>query len=147
MTYWFKVRAYNAAGDSGFSNIASTAGGGSGGGNLVRDGAEVAETTTSGTLGWSDLLGTAASVGVYLDNSDGSLTPDQIARIQDAIASLNSTWDGSKGLLLVLVDDSSQANIIVSNVVSSSVGGQADGLLGTTELSYVITGQQDNGNP
>ena len=65
------------------------------------------------TLGWSTTLGAPITLGVYVDNSDGSMTPDQRARIADAIAALNVTWNGTTGLQLVLVSDPSQASIIV----------------------------------
>jgi hypothetical protein len=55
-------------------------------------------TGTAQTAGWSDALGAPTVLGVYVDNSDGSLTADESARIQDAITQLDSLWDGSQGL-------------------------------------------------
>src|SRR5207245_4993410 len=100
----FNVLAYNANDDSAFSNRAGTDGSTSAAQSMVRDGATGVDAEITGTLGWSDRLGAADILGFYVANPDGTLTPDQVTRIQDAIASLNQTWDGSKGLLLFLVD-------------------------------------------
>lgn len=149
-TYYFQVSAYNPIGTSAFSNSAS--GTTSAGTSELSGDAASSQEVVAGlgqTLGWSTILGAPAVVGVYIDNSDGSMTPAQQARIADAVVVMNATWDGTNGLQLVLVSDPSQAGIIVHNVVTTPVGGVKDGVLGDTEISYIESpdGQMDNGNP
>src|SRR5207247_2217626 len=83
-----------------------------------------------------------------------SLTPDEQARIQDAINALNATYNAATGagLHVVLVTDPNQANIILRNAVTTADGGYADGLLGDAEMPYTLNGsdqsyQLDDGTP
>ena len=148
-TYYFQVIAYNPVGNSAPSNVANatTASGGADVSGAFAS-RQVIVAGLGQTLGWSTTLGAPITLGVYVDNSDGSMTPDQRARIADAIAALNVTWNGTTGLQLVLVSDPSQASIIVHNVVTSPLGGLGQGILGDAELSYVASpdGRLDNGN-
>jgi hypothetical protein len=113
-----------------------------------------ATTSTTGTIGlqtaaWSATVGAPVTLGVYVANPDGTLTADEHARIDDAINTLDQTWTGSFGLDLVEVTDPSQAAIIVSNSATSPAGGQADGVLGCTTVTFApaASGELDEGVP
>jgi Ca2+-binding RTX toxin-like protein len=101
------------------------------------------------TVAWSDALGAPATVGVYVANSDGTLTLDEHARIDDAINTLNQTWTGTVGLLLVEVSDPAEASIIVSNAPTSAAGSAADGVLGSSTMTFApaASGNVDEGLP
>jgi fibronectin type 3 domain-containing protein len=156
-SYYFQIVSYNAAGNAAPSNTA-TPGGGGGAGGSSSSSSELAGgigTLAAGsdsvpqTLGWSEVLGAPEILGVYISNADGSMTADELARIEDAIATFNQTYDGSMGLLLVAVDDPAQANIIVQNAATTAAGGMADGVLGDTEMTYDVSpsGTTDGGQP
>jgi hypothetical protein len=110
------------------SVVLSTTGGGAA---IVVDG--VAGSTSAGALLAGDLT-------LYVDNSSGGFTADELARIQDAINSVN-TLVQPYGTDLMVVDSSvgSNANIIIDIGSLTAVGGYADGVLGATSQSGEVT--------
>jgi hypothetical protein len=64
---------------------------GGGGGNLTLTTVQPVVADLGQTVGWSATIGSSATVGVYVLNLDDSMTPDEYARIQDAIDALNAT--------------------------------------------------------
>jgi hypothetical protein len=88
--------------------IQLTASGSSAG--LVTDGST--GTATAGTL-----LG--GEVDLYVDNSNGDLTSDELARIQDAVASVDTTI-APYGVVINEVSDPTQANVTLSMNATSS---------------------------
>jgi hypothetical protein len=101
-------------------NIKLTAGGSSAG--LVTDGS--GGTATAGAL-----LG--GEVDLYVDNSNGDLTSDEVARIQDAVSSIDATI-APYGVTIVEVSDPPPANVTLNMNTTSSLGGFAQGVLGCT---------------
>jgi hypothetical protein len=115
---------------------------------------EITGVVTSGTadlqtVGWSANVGDSITLGVYVANPDGTLTADEHARIDDAIATLDQTLTGTVGLDLVEVTDPTLATIIISNSSTSAAGGQANGVLGCTTLTFgaAASGALDEGVP
>jgi hypothetical protein len=80
----------------------------------------------------------AGDVELYVDNSNGDLTPDELARIQDAVAAVDSTL-APYGVTITEVGDPTQANATLSMDTTSAVGGLADGVLGCTTDSGQVT--------
>jgi streptogramin lyase len=91
----------------------------------------------SSTLVTGDGSGTDASVGelvagdlaLYVDNSGGSLTPDELGRIDDAVAAYNALLS-PYGVAIAEVSSPDQANVVLSVGTTSPCGGQAAGVLG-----------------
>ncbi len=107
--------------------IKLTAGGSSAG--LVTDG--TGGTTTAGAL-----LG--GEVDLYVDNSNGDLTSDELARINDAVTSIDATI-APYGVTIVEVSDPTQANVTLNMNTTSSLGGAAQGVLGCTTDADQVT--------
>ncbi len=107
--------------------IKLTAGGNSAG--LVTDG--TGGTTTAGAL-----LG--GEVDLYVDNSNGDLTSDELARINDAVTSIDATI-APYGVMIVAVSDPTQANVTLNMSTTSSLGGDAQGVLGCTTDADQVT--------
>jgi hypothetical protein len=107
--------------------IQLTAGGSSAG--LVTDGS--GGTATAGAL-----LG--GEVDLYVDNSNGDLTSDELARINDAVTSIDATI-APYGVTIVEVSDPTQANVTMSMNTTSSLGGLAQGVLGCTTDADQVT--------
>jgi Matrixin/Prealbumin-like fold domain len=84
----------------------------------------------------------SGTILVYVDNSQGDVTGDEQAAIDRAIASLNGDLSAFG---VTLVDNSADpsglmdSNIIITLAATSDIGGQADGVLGVTELGGSIT--------
>ncbi len=108
-------------------SIKLTAGGSSAG--LVTDG--TGGTTTAGAL-----LG--GEVDLYVDNSNGDLSSDELARIQDAVTSMDATI-APYGVTIVAVSDPTQANVTLNMNTTSSLGGAAQGVLGCTTDADQVT--------
>ena len=84
------------------------------------------------------------TVGLYLDNGDGSAVPsDEQARFDDAINALNATF-GAYGINLVDVGVGNAASAIVhvEMASTSAAGSAADGVLGCTVAGQItlVTG-------
>jgi hypothetical protein len=107
--------------------IQLTAGGSSAG--LVTDGS--GGTATAGAL-----LG--GEVDLYVDNSNGDLTSDELNRIQDAVNSVDATI-ASYGVVINEVSDPTQANVTLNMNTTSSLGGIAQGVLGCTTDADQVT--------
>jgi hypothetical protein len=72
---------------------------------------------------------------LYVDNSGGLLTGDELARIDDAVAAVTAPF----GVAIDLVADRSVANVVLDTGGTSAVGGYADGVLGCTTDAGEIT--------
>jgi hypothetical protein len=80
---------------------------------------------------------------VYVDNSNGEVTPDEMARIDDAIASIDASL-GSFGVNLVDITstdtvEGADANIVIQVNDTTGLGGVNEGILGVYELGGMIT--------
>jgi hypothetical protein len=106
---------------------------GNGSSTLSADGANSADTSVG------QLLGTA--LYLYVDNStNGGFTSDENARIQDAVAGLDSLLaDYGVAITLVSAADSGLANFIIDTAATTANGGLAQGVLGSTKMSGDIT--------
>jgi hypothetical protein len=107
--------------------IQLTASGSSAG--LVTDGS--GGTATAGAL-----LG--GEVDLYVDNSNGDLSSDELARIQDAVTSIDTTI-APYGVTINEVSDPTQANVTLNMNTTSSLGGVAQGVLGCTTDADQVT--------
>jgi hypothetical protein len=96
----------------------------------VADGSDVSAGGTPGHLLGGDLE-------LYVDNGNGALTPDEVARIQDAITVVDALT-GPYGVTVEETADPSQAEVTLAMAATSPVGGPADGILGCFDPS---TGQ------
>jgi hypothetical protein len=71
----------------------------------------------------------AGNLTVYVDNSSGAFTPDELARIQDAI----NGWDAllvPYSVSITEVSDPALANLVLTAATTSPSGGAASGVLG-----------------
>jgi streptogramin lyase len=94
---------------------------GNGSSTLVSDG-------SSGTdAGVGELV--AGDLALYVDNSGGALTADELARIDDAVAGYNALL-APYSVAITEVSSSDQANVVLSAGTTSPCGGMADGVLG-----------------
>jgi hypothetical protein len=96
------------------------------------------ETDAAGgtiVAGPGGLLG--GDVALYVDNGNGDLTGDELARIDDAVASVDATI-APYGVTITEVSDPTLANVTLDMDTTSAVGGLAQGVLGcTTDASQV----------
>jgi hypothetical protein len=107
--------------------VSLSANGGAAG--LVIDGATA--TTAVGALLGGD-------VALYVDNSSGLLTSDELARIDAAVAAVDAII-GTYGVTITEVGDSAAANFVIDTASTSAVGSYADGVLGCTTDAGEIT--------
>jgi parallel beta-helix repeat protein len=90
----------------------------------------------------SDVTGDAAGqllagdVTVYVNDPAGLFTPDELARIQDAVNAVAAVV-APYGVTVSETSDPSAANVVIDTVSTSAVGGYADGILGC----YTTTGE------
>jgi hypothetical protein len=75
---------------------------------------------------------------LYVDNSNGNLTSDELARIQDAVNSIDTTI-APYGVVINEVSDPTLANVSLSMNTTSSLGGTAQGVLGCTTDADQVT--------
>jgi uncharacterized repeat protein (TIGR01451 family) len=80
----------------------------------------------------------AGDVEVYVNNSNGDLTSDELARIQDAVNAVNAVVS-PYGVTVAEVSDSTQANVTLSMGTTSAAGNYGQGVLGCYTLSGQIT--------
>ena len=102
---------------------------------LVSDGTslDAASAALAGSL-------IAADLWVYVDNSNGKFTSDQLARIQETIDGLNVLLVPYGMTVAEVADDSAAwANIRLDMNDTSDIGGVADGVLGVTVNSGALT--------
>jgi hypothetical protein len=82
------------------------------------------------------LLG--GDIELYVDNSNGDLTPDELARIQDAVTAVDAVTE-PYGVAVQEITDPTQADVTLNMDTTSAVGGYADGVLGCTTDAGQIT--------
>jgi hypothetical protein len=101
-------------------------------------GASGLTTGTNGGTGSAPggLLG--GDIALYVDNSNGDLTADELARIQDAVAAVDALAQ-PYGVAVAEVTDASLADVTLNMDTTSAVGGYADGVLGCTSDGGQIT--------
>jgi hypothetical protein len=105
-------------------------------------GASGLTTGTNGGTGSAPggLLG--GDIALYVDNSNANLTDDELARIQDAVATVDALVQ-PYGVTVAEVTDPTLADVTLNMDTTSAVGGYAVGVLGcTTEAGHItiITG-------
>jgi streptogramin lyase len=91
---------------------------------------------SGGTATAGALLG--GEVDLYVDNSNGDITSDELARIQDAVNSIDATI-APYGVVINEVSDPTQANVTLNMNTTSSLGGVAQGVLGCTTDADQVT--------
>ena len=94
-------------------------------------------TAAAGGATAGALLG--GDVALLVDNQAGQFSADELVRVQDAIAQVNSVV-GPYGVTIYQVDPAyaASANVVVQTSATSAVGGYADGVLGcTTDLGEI----------
>jgi uncharacterized delta-60 repeat protein len=106
---------------------------------LSKNGSSAGLTTTSaGGTGTAvgALLG--GDVDLYVDNTNGDLTADELARIQDAVTAADAVTE-PYGVAVTEVTDPTLADVTLNMDTTSAVGGYADGVLGCTTDAGQIT--------
>jgi hypothetical protein len=96
--------------------------------------------TTTAAGGTSAALGglLGGNVELYVDNTNGDLTADELARIQDAVTAADSVTE-PYGVAVTEVTDPTLADVTLNMDTTSAVGGYADGVLGCTTDAGQIT--------
>jgi hypothetical protein len=89
---------------------------------LATDGISTSAVDVAGQLLGGDLQ-------IYVDNSAGYLTSDELARINDALAAINVTL-APYSVAISQVSDPSLANFVMTMDTTTGAGGLADGVLG-----------------
>jgi hypothetical protein len=92
--------------------------------------------SSGGTATAGALLG--GEVDLYVDNSNGDLTSDELARIQDAVNAVDAAI-APYGLVINAVSDPTQANVTLNMNTTSALGGLAQGVLGCTTDADQVT--------
>jgi probable HAF family extracellular repeat protein len=82
------------------------------------------------------LLG--GDITLYVDNSNGDLTADELARIQDAVMAVDAVTE-AYGVAVTEVTDPKLADVTLNMDTTSAVGGYADGVLACTTDAEQIT--------
>jgi hypothetical protein len=82
------------------------------------------------------LLG--GDIDLYVDNTNGDLTADELARIQDAVTAADAVT-APYGVAVTEVTDPTLADVTLNMDTTSAVGGYADGVLGCTTDAGQIT--------
>jgi hypothetical protein len=88
------------------------------------------QTTVGGLLG--------GDIALYVDNSNGAMTGDELARIADAVGVVDATL-APYAVTITVVGDATQANVTLNMDATSALGGYADGVLGCTTDTGQIT--------
>jgi hypothetical protein len=91
-------------------------------------------STTTAAAG--SLLG--GNIDLYVDNTNGDLTPDELARIQDAATAADAVTE-PYGVAVTEVTDPTLADVTLNMDTTSAVGGYAAGVLGCTTDAGQIT--------
>jgi hypothetical protein len=106
---------------------------------LTKTGSSAGLTTVAaggtGTAG-GGLLG--GDIDLYVDNTNGDLTADELARLQDAVNAANAVTE-PYGVAVTEVTDPTLADVTLNMDTTSAVGGYADGVLGCTTDAGQIT--------
>jgi hypothetical protein len=82
------------------------------------------------------LLG--GDIDLYVDNTNGDLTVDELARIQDAVTAADAVTE-PYGVAVTEVTDPTLADVTLNMDTTSAVGGYAAGVLGCTTDAGQIT--------
>jgi hypothetical protein len=93
-------------------------------------------TGSGGAASAGALLG--GEVDLFVDNSNGDLTADELARIQDAVNAADVTI-APYGVVINEVSDPTQANVTLNMAATSALGGVAQGVLGCTTDADQVT--------
>ncbi len=80
----------------------------------------------------------AGDVNVYVNNSNGDLTSDELARIQDAVNAVDAVVS-PYGVTVAEVSDPTQANVTLSMGTTSAAGNYGQGVLGCYTTAGAIT--------
>ncbi len=82
----------------------------------------------------------AGDLTLYVDNSNQAFSPDELARIESAVAEVTALV-APYGTNIIVVDGSIglEANIVLNSGSTSVLGGMADGILGVATTSGEIT--------
>jgi hypothetical protein len=103
---------------------------------VLHSSAGVTTGTASGTGSDPGAL-LPGNINLYVDNSNGDLTPDELARIQDAVTAVDAVTQ-PYGAMVTEVTDPTLADVTLNMDATSAVGGYADGVLGcTTDLGQI----------
>jgi hypothetical protein len=97
---------------------------------LVVNGTSGTTPTVGGLLG--------GDITLYVDNSNGDLTADELACIQDAVTAADAVTE-PYGVAVTEVTDPTLADVTLNMDTTSAVGGYADGVLGCTTDAGQIT--------
>jgi ELWxxDGT repeat protein len=100
------------------------------GGALLIDGTSGATTAVGALLG--------GNIELFVDNSNGDLTSDELTRIQDAVTAVDAVTE-PYGVAVQEVTDPTQADVTLNMDTTRAVGGYADGVLGCTTDAGQIT--------
>jgi hypothetical protein len=92
--------------------------------------------TTASTTAVGALLG--GDITLYVDNTNGDLTSDELARIQDAVMAADAVTE-PYGVAVTEVTDPTLADVTLNMDTTSAVGGYAAGVLGCTTDAGQIT--------
>jgi hypothetical protein len=100
-------------------------------GQLQITGNGINTLTVEGGASGSDIAGQllAGNLEVYIDNSAGTFTADELARIDEALAAIDALLV-PYSVSVVEVYDRILANVVVTMSPTSDAGGYADGVLG-----------------
>jgi uncharacterized delta-60 repeat protein len=119
---------------------------------VLNDGTTYTKTVQLSKTGTSSGLTTVAAGGtgsapggllggdidLYVDNTNGDLTADELARIQDAVTAVDAVTE-PYGVVVQEVTDPTLADVTLNIDTTSAVGGYADGVLGCTTDAGQIT--------
>jgi hypothetical protein len=94
-------------------------------------------TAAGGTGGAAGAL-LGGDIDLYVDNTNGDLTADELARIQDAVTAADAVTE-PYGVAVQIVSDPTLADVTLNMDTTSAVGGYADGVLGCTTDAGQIT--------
>ncbi|HEV2950414.1 MAG TPA: PxKF domain-containing protein, partial [Gemmataceae bacterium] len=78
------------------------------------------------------------NIDLYVDNSNGDLTADELARVQDAVTAVDAVTV-PYGVAVAEVADPTQANVTLNMDTTSAVGSYSSGVLGCTTDAGQIT--------
>jgi uncharacterized delta-60 repeat protein len=95
---------------------------------------------TAGTVPVTTAVGAllGGDITLFVDNTNGDLTADELARIQDAVTAADAVT-APYGVAVVEVTDPTLADVTLNMDTTSAVGGYAAGVLGCTTDAGQIT--------
>jgi hypothetical protein len=95
---------------------------------------------TAGTAPVTTAVGAllGGDIDLYVDNTNGDLTADELVRIRDAVTAADAVT-APYGVAVTEVTDPTLADVTLNMDTTSAVGGYADGVLGCTTDAGQIT--------